>query len=131
VLLLEVIDYAQVVICVGVLTIVLERTLEAFARLVEALQLQLCNADLVKQGRTVGLLLESDAVIVKRVQVRLFTAQFITTLLQFLGSGTRQRRLRVPQRRTDLNLFGRKSWANSVTLAATSIVRAQSKLADA
>src|SRR2546428_13956859 len=86
-----------------------ERTLEAFARLVEALQLQLCNADLVKQGRTVGLLLESDAVIVKRVQVRLFTAQFITTLLQFLGSGTRQRRLRVPQRRTDLNLFGRKS----------------------
>src|SRR5207244_4911728 len=108
VLLLEVIDYPQVVICVGVLAVALDGTLEALAGFVKALQFQLSDADFVQQGRA-GLFLKSGTVIVKRVQVRLSPAQFIAALLQFLGSGTRQWRLRVPQRRTDLNLFGRNS----------------------
>ena len=78
----RVVDYAQIVVGVSKLAIVLDRQFEVLAGFVETRHLKFVDADFVVKLGIVGFFGDRGPVVVERVQIGFFGAQSVASLLQ-------------------------------------------------
>src|SRR5439155_2154090 len=90
---LDVIDHAQIVVGVRILSVGLDGVLEIFLGLLVALDQQFGDSHLIENWGIIWLLGKSSTVVIQRIKVILLGPQCVASFLEVFGIGLLRRRL--------------------------------------